>query len=283
MLEEHFTDPEALERFTLVDGARTGDGPASSARIENAALVLEANPSRAHTSRTRTCSSSFPAARCSRFASSSEASRGRPSCDGSPRRTAWIDDIVVESVSPPKVEESRTAHFEYRLIENSHHDQRHIDFNEESYRQVSTFFGVMRTQPIVFVQYPDTKSKEEYTGTIGNAVTLGDEIHTIWPTDRHEIVHVLGRVWGNPPALIAEGLDSEAFRRGDDLATYAIAGAFVGWIIKHAGVGKLHDVYSKLRLGSSARENAQLLTAILGRTAEEAERELRAELPSLSE
>jgi hypothetical protein len=146
-------------------------------------------------------------------------------------------------------------------------------------------------------------------GDPGNAFTLPDgTMHSIFATDRHEIVHVLARPWGLPPALVLEGLavylsgawqgkpvatyakglvdggwialadllDSNAFRAKPDLATYAIAGALVEWMVAQPdGKARLRALYGKVGYSASAADSRRAMEAILGDTVERTDAKLR--------
>jgi hypothetical protein len=162
---------------------------------------------------------------------------------------------------------------------------------------------------VSFVKYPDLPTKEELTGNAGNAHREGATIHSIWQTDRHEIVHLLAGSWGDPPALLAEGLavhlsgswqgqpvrafaqgltqggrwiapsamlSSAAFRALPDLDTYAVAGAFVGWVVARHGKATLRALYRRLQNGAPPEENRRALEEILGRSSSGIDDQVRA-------
>jgi hypothetical protein len=224
---------------------------------------------------------------------------------------AWFDDVRVEAVEPPKWEEARAGRTVYRWLRGDGVPEKARAYNLESWRLVSGFLGAEGPAEILFVKYPDVAVKEEYSGTGGNAHVQGDEIHTIWPTDRHEIVHILARAWGDPPALLGEGLavhlsgewqgrpvleaarailesgkwiplddllDTLAFRQKDDLVTYGIAGAFSQWIAEAHGKEKLRALFGRLRAAAPVEENRRLFVEILGVDLREADARLRARL-----
>ena len=119
---------------------------------------------------------------------------------------AWFDDVRVERMPPPERHSETAGHFRYITLGDDTVDDVSRTYNEESFRIVSEFLGVQRDAPIDFFKYPDRAAKELFTANPGNAHRSGAEIHSLWATDRHEIVHVLADAWGDPPALIAEGL-----------------------------------------------------------------------------
>jgi len=224
---------------------------------------------------------------------------------------AWFDDVRVEAVDPPKWEEARSGRTLFRWLPGDRLPEEARRYNQESWKSVSEFLGTEGPAEVVYYKYPDVPTKEEYSGMGGNGHVNGDEIHTVWARDRHEIVHILARPWGNPPALLGEGLavhlsgswqgrpvpqaareileggkwiplddllDTAAFRRRDDLVTYGIAGAFSRWIAEAHGKEKLRALFGRLNAASPPEENRRLFREILGLTPAEADARLRASL-----
>jgi len=224
---------------------------------------------------------------------------------------AWFDDVRVESVPPPPWNEKKAGRYVYRWLPGDAVPDSSIRFNQESYRRVSEFLGVQGPPQILYVKYPDLATIEEFTGFQGNAFNQGDEIHSLWPNDRHEIAHVLARDWGAPPSLLAEGmavhlsggwqnqpvsryartvlesnkayplgeiLETVAFRNRDSLVTYALAGALTEWILERYGKEKLRTLYGALKDAATAEENRKAFSSVLGIDLEEADRHLRESL-----
>ena len=61
---------------------------------------------------------------------------------------------------------------------------------------------------ITYNKYRDRAQMKSLTGrdTNGYAEPSLNTVHTIWPTDNHEVVHVYAGPWGFPVALFVEGL-----------------------------------------------------------------------------
>jgi hypothetical protein len=65
------------------------------------------------------------------------------------------------------------------------------------------------TRRIIYNKYRSRQHMGELTGrsnTNGFATSDSFEIHTIWPTDNHEVVHLFTSTFGFPPALFNEGI-----------------------------------------------------------------------------
>jgi hypothetical protein len=229
---------------------------------------------------------------------------------------AWFDDVRAGPIAPPEWHDETAGHYHYHWLADDRVDARARDFNAESYGLVAAFLELdpPSARSVEFYKYPDTTLKEELMGEPGNAYTMPDgTMHSIFATDRHEIVHVLAKPWGDPPALVAEGLavhlsggwqgkaveeyakglvdsdwialedllDSAAFRSRPDRTTYAIAGAFVGWVLSlPEGKSKLRSLYGKLGNRSPVADNDRSAEGILGMPLREADLKLRAWLRS---
>lgn len=210
---------------------------------------------------------------------------------------AWFDDIKMEKSVAPVWTEKKHGHFLYRTLPGDAVDDDALAYNEESFRIVSEYFGVKEHAPIPFMKYPDLATLEELTGFVGNAFRQGPVIHRIWTRDRHEMVHVLADAWGDPPALIAEGLavvlsgswqgkpvrdyarelaqkggwhapssliGSQRFRSVPDLESYAVGAAFVAWVEATHGRAKVKDLYGKLGNKASDADNLKRFEELLG-------------------
>src|SRR6185295_9666247 len=120
--------------------------------------------------------------------------------------TAWFDDVRLEVTPPPAWTERADGHYLYRTLPGDEVPAEARAFDEESYRRVADYLGVPGPAVVTYWKYPDLAAKEELSGRAGNAHREGQAIHSIFATDRHEIVHVLADAWGDPPALLGEGL-----------------------------------------------------------------------------
>ena len=225
---------------------------------------------------------------------------------------AWFDDVEVSVSAAPEWHEAIEGHYHYHWLAGDEVPDGKRRFNSESYRITAEFLGLdpAAGQEVGYFKYPDKAIKEELMGDPGNAYALTDgTMHSIFASDRHEIVHLLARAWGDPPALVAEGLavhmsggwqgqsvvayakgiaerdwiaipdliDSGAFRARPDLVTYAIAAAFIEWILAQPdGKTKLKTLYGKLENRASADVNRRAMEDILGATAVDIDTKLRA-------
>lgn len=210
--------------------------------------------------------------------------------------TAWFDDLRVEDLPVPWREFSHGL-YDYACWPGDEPDEAQLRRNDELRAGVAAWLGVRDERRLRFAKYPDRETKREWTGDGGNAHVEGDTLHTLWPTDSHEIVHLLARAWGDPPALLAEGLavhlsgawqgrpvragaaevhaagragrpsellDGLRFRALPDLDTYPLAGAFVEWLAEARGKDALRALYGALSNRAPAADNLRVLGERLG-------------------
>lgn len=74
---------------------------------------------------------------------------------------------------------------------------------------VTTTLGVTPARKITFNKYTSRSHMQAVVG-VGNTNAYADRhayaIHTIWPTDNHEVVHLFTSTWGDTVALVNEGV-----------------------------------------------------------------------------
>jgi hypothetical protein len=101
---------------------------------------------------------------------------------------------------------AETANYVYRA---SQADTVNTAWQERYHAWLSTTLGVTPRQKIVYFKYTDRTHMQMVIG-IGNTNAWADPvayaIHTIWPQDNHEVVHLLTSGWGSPGALVNEGV-----------------------------------------------------------------------------
>ena len=82
-------------------------------------------------------------------------------------------------------------------------------WQERYHEWLTATLGVTPRQRITFNKYTSRGHMQSVIG-VGNTNAWADPsayaIHTIWPIDNHEVVHLLTSAWGSPGALINEGM-----------------------------------------------------------------------------
>jgi hypothetical protein len=88
-------------------------------------------------------------------------------------------------------------------------DTVNTDWQERYHEWLTGALGVTPRQKIVYNKYTSRAHMQSVVG-VGNTNAFADPaayaVHTIWPTDNHEVVHLLTSTWGSPGALVNEGL-----------------------------------------------------------------------------
>jgi len=101
---------------------------------------------------------------------------------------------------------AETANYSYRA---SGGDTINTAWQERYHAWATATLGVTPRQRIVYFKYTSRSHMESVIG-VGNTNAWADPvayvIHTIWPTDNHEVVHLFTSGWGSPGALVNEGM-----------------------------------------------------------------------------
>jgi hypothetical protein len=193
--------------------------------------------------------------------------------------TAWFDGLFVHSVTTPPWDVQETEHFVFHQQPHAKLSAKERAKNESIYRQMSKKLGADLDTKVQYFRYASNAQKGDLTGDAGNAhVEWPSTVHTLWPVDDHEIVHLLTAQWGETDsALLGEGVAvamggtwhglavhdwvaenhperpvpdlgsivrTADFRRADDAVTYPVAGSFVKWLIDTHGMAKFRSAYA---------------------------------------
>jgi hypothetical protein len=82
-------------------------------------------------------------------------------------------------------------------------------WQERYHAWATATLGVTERQKIAYNKYTSRTHMQSVIG-VGNTNAWADPaayaVHTIWPIDNHEVVHLLTSGWGSPVALVNEGL-----------------------------------------------------------------------------
>jgi hypothetical protein len=102
-------------------------------------------------------------------------------------------------------EQATTEHFVFRYSTGDRVDSAW----EEAYHAWAVAQLGVSPARIIYNKYRDRAQMAAITGngnSNGYAEPAASTVHTIWPTDNHEVVHVYSGPWGLPVALFVEGL-----------------------------------------------------------------------------
>jgi hypothetical protein len=190
--------------------------------------------------------------------------------------TAWFDDFTLETVERPPWITAQSDHFDFFWFAEAPISESMQQENEKALAHAAGVLGL--TPPaarIAFYRYASKEQKGQLTGNAGNGHVQGGAVHSLFPVQEHELVHVLTQQWGTPDtALLGEGIAVyvggqwqgrpidgyakelvsagkvppltslvSAFRANDDLMTYAVAGSFVGYLVRLKDIDAFERVY----------------------------------------
>lgn len=120
------------------------------------------------------------------------------SCGGSKGPTA--------PSQPPLPIANETAAFRYHYAAGDHVD---AEWQESYHAWAIAQLGVHVPQKIDYYKYQSREDMGQHTGnygTNGYATPERFEIHTLWPTDNHEVVHIYTSFVGRPSDFFNEGI-----------------------------------------------------------------------------
>jgi hypothetical protein len=107
---------------------------------------------------------------------------------------------------PPLPVAKESASFRYHYVSG---DNVEADWQETYHAWAIARLGVRIPQKIEYFKYQSRQAMGERTGkyeTNGFAEPSRFEIHTLWPTDNHEVVHVYTALVGRPSDFFNEGI-----------------------------------------------------------------------------
>jgi hypothetical protein len=101
---------------------------------------------------------------------------------------------------------SESASFRYHYASGDSVDS---TWQEAYHAWATARLGVHVSQKIEYFKYRSRQDMGDHTGrynTNGFAEPSRFEIHTLWPTDNHEVVHIYTALVGRPPDFFNEGI-----------------------------------------------------------------------------
>ena len=224
------------------------------------------------------------------------------SCSGE----VWFDDV---SLAAQKVAWKRktSGRFVYFYEKSDRPQARALSGNDRNLGKLEELLGLKYPKKIRYYKYISNERKGLITGNAGNAHVEGPEIHTIFWSDRHEVIHVLlNHSLGPTIALLGEGIavylsgswqrkkvhavardllaknelipiesivDTHRFRAQPDAVTYPEAGSFVGYLVERYGIENLKKIYPYPSSRTTAQQFAGRLENVYKKNLRELERE----------
>ena len=196
---------------------------------------------------------------------------------------ASIDDAKVVPAEVPEWETAEGSVYTVHHLRGDPVDPQALATAERAARQISSQLGVPLPEPLHYYKYPDRETLRYLTGRTSDEFhRLPDEIHTIRPDDRFGIARLLADTGWSPdlktppvlsrglavalseqwlgedpralarrlagqrrlPSIARMGLSSGTFSQIHPAAAYAVAGAFVGWLIDRYGLDRFRALYT---------------------------------------
>ncbi|RMG17856.1 MAG: hypothetical protein D6729_08080 [Deltaproteobacteria bacterium] len=216
---------------------------------------------------------------------------------------ASVDDAEVVPAEPPDWEEVPGQGLDLHHLPGDGLDAKTREELTDTARRLSKRLGVPLPHPLHYYKYPDRKTLRYLLGVKGDVhIVLPDEVHSILPVDAFGIARLLadrgwapdlktppllsrglavalaGRWLGEPPEKLARrlagqrrlpsietmGLSSGTFYRVHPAAAYAVAGAFVGWLIDHFGIDRFKTLYTSFGTQEPGPLFAERVEAVYG-------------------
>ncbi len=225
------------------------------------------------------------------------------SCSG----TAWFDSVELQEQRIDWVR-GESKRFRYFWETRQRPPQRALAGNDRNLARLEKLLGLEYPDKIAFYKYTSNERKGEVTGNRGNAHVEGAEIHSIFWSDRHEVVHVLlneklgptstallgegiavylSGAWQGKPVHsfarslkadgrllpIAELVDLRRFRALPELVTYGESGSFVGFLVERWGMKKFKALYVLPAAEDPVKALPRRFEAVYGTRLDEAEKE----------
>ncbi len=134
---------------------------------------------------------------------------------------AWFDDVSLEI--PPSLDWQtfETPNYTFHWLPEHPFPPKAMENQQRMFEYVCNELGVRSDVKIGYYLYPDTATIRRILSIKGyQYLSWSDqEMHTINPNDRHELVHFITDPYGKPPRSMAEGL---VFYLHDDWAGYPV-------------------------------------------------------------
>lgn len=220
--------------------------------------------------------------------------------------TVWLDDVIIEPVTPDwRVVGRGTVEYHWLASEAFSEDQ--LVANDETLEKITALLGEAPKERLVFHRYADLAAIEEYTGSPREIQVDGRVIHSVYKTDPRPLVMAMAAGWGSPPPLLVEGLawsfagevDGREVRqaarqlaaKGEAptlealLRDYAdvpvaarapVAGAFAQWVLAVKGAETMKALYGAVRADATFDANKAAMEAKLGMPLADADKAQRA-------
>jgi len=117
-----------------------------------------------------------------------------------------ISDIPREAPLDQRME---SLHFIFYYAKGDTITEENIKEIETHFTGFCKDFDVSLSAKIDYYKYASREHKKFHTDRSGDSLAIlkpQNDIHTIYPTNVHEMVHILAQYFGNPPLFLSEGI-----------------------------------------------------------------------------
>jgi len=222
--------------------------------------------------------------------------------------TIWFDDVSLDVLTEIGWETSESENFTFHWMPEKPYPDGSREYQQELFTSYATRLGIPKEDRphINYFFYPDSSALYEAVGSTGPKKSYWDsrEVHSIFPVDDHEIVHILtnpygilpfgltegtafyliGTYKGKPVQLLAHELLLEdrlppiqsvinpfAMRQLDPDLAIPAAATFVGFLVEFSGPQRYLDLHAAANNIRSQEEFDKAFEKVYGHTLGEAE------------
>lgn len=222
----------------------------------------------------------------------------------------WFDAVTVEV--PPSLPwmTKETRNFTFHWLPGSEYPEGSTEYQQQLFDQYCTKLGVPEPERprIDSYFYPDSATLFAAIGVKEPKKSYWDEreVHSIYPVDDHEIIHIITKPYGLLPFALSEGtafylmqdyqgrpvlqvaqellkedklptlvpmLDTGTMKRIDPNLVGPAAASFVGYLLEVWGPQKFLDLHREANAASAAPEFGQAFERVYGVAPDRAEAE----------
>ncbi|UCG51487.1 MAG: hypothetical protein JSW58_15085 [Candidatus Latescibacterota bacterium] len=226
--------------------------------------------------------------------------------------TIWFDDVSLEVPTGLGWQETESKNFTFHWLPGSEYPEGSQAYQQQLFDNYATRLGIPESDrpKISHYFYPDSLTMYEAIGVKVPKKAYWDsrEVHSIFPVDDHEIVHILTKPYGTLTFGLTEGtafylighwknqrivelahdlleddrlpsvqsivVPFEMKRQNPDIVGPAAA-AFVGFLIEYAGPERFLELHRQANDTGSYEEFRTAFENVYGRSVEDAEAAFR--------
>jgi hypothetical protein len=232
--------------------------------------------------------------------------------------TMWYDDVTLEIPTDIGWNTSESENFTFHWMTGSEYPDESREYQQQLFDSYATRLGIPKEErpKILYFFYPDSISLYEAIGSRAPKKSFWDsrEVHSTFPVDDHEIIHILTNPYGILPFGLTEGtafyligtykdkpvqllahdqlmndklpairsiIEPFSMRQMDPDLVIPAAATFVGFLVEFGGPERFLEFHAAANNKRSFEEFAQGFEDVYERTLGEAEAAWRTLLGSM--